>query len=530
MTFYTPSLAHRDKKINLNYPLPVSNDCNEPIRQKWITDTYQLLKVVLPPTSVDTAEELAQLSQYVINIVDFRDPDGTMTHWVNPDVVLNLGAQITPGPPPIGLPSPPTLTLSIASGNLDQYGMEYNPVAINETLAYSFKSKATSTATAAPNNRFFIELVNTLTAAYNSDYDYGSPPTTNLTNNYFGNASVLDLGGFNYTVGDPYSGACWDLVFTPDIPMARPDPYRGELVYANPSFPTVKNYYALIPLNRDAFGASNPLAPNNGDVTLLPINPNAASPTTIPVPAAPPAPPPPAPPLITIPANYFNYFYVIGNPPQGNELNPPTTTSTTNPVSQTLSASYDPVPMSPVLSNTVPFAWHQGILPVAPNAPVTNPPTPPLNYQASLPALTAPSITAVARPQYFWVCLRRPANPFAPVSASNPMCVVDSMRFPYIDGTGSNYASQTDGGTPPQSRHERDIQHNLFGPAPPAVSRRPRRPDGQRHGRHHGGPPGAGPALRLHRAARRPFDQVGDVGQLRDLLPDGHDQRTPRPT
>ena len=45
----TPSLAHRDKKINLNYPLPVSNDPNEPIRQKWISETYQLLKAILPP-------------------------------------------------------------------------------------------------------------------------------------------------------------------------------------------------------------------------------------------------------------------------------------------------------------------------------------------------------------------------------------------------------------------------------------------------------------------------------------------------
>ena len=84
----TPGLAHRDKKINLNYPLPVSNDPNEPIRQKWINDTYQLLKSVLPPKAIDTAEELAQLSQYVINIVDFRDTDCTMTHWVNPDVQL----------------------------------------------------------------------------------------------------------------------------------------------------------------------------------------------------------------------------------------------------------------------------------------------------------------------------------------------------------------------------------------------------------------------------------------------------------
>src|SRR5262249_24130128 len=40
---YTPSLAHRDKKINLNYPLPVSNDPNEPVRQKWISETYYLL-------------------------------------------------------------------------------------------------------------------------------------------------------------------------------------------------------------------------------------------------------------------------------------------------------------------------------------------------------------------------------------------------------------------------------------------------------------------------------------------------------
>ena len=54
----TPGLAQRDKKINLNYPLPVSNDCNEPVRQKWINDTYQLLKSILPPKAVDTAEEL----------------------------------------------------------------------------------------------------------------------------------------------------------------------------------------------------------------------------------------------------------------------------------------------------------------------------------------------------------------------------------------------------------------------------------------------------------------------------------------
>ena len=41
----------------------------------------------------------------------------------------------------------------------------------------------------------------------------------------------FDLGGFQYTgERDPYSGGCWDLVFTADDPYSRPDPYRGQLV------------------------------------------------------------------------------------------------------------------------------------------------------------------------------------------------------------------------------------------------------------------------------------------------------------
>ena len=50
----TPSLAHRDRKINLNFPLPVSNLPDEPIRVKWIRETYELLKAILPPRAVDT--------------------------------------------------------------------------------------------------------------------------------------------------------------------------------------------------------------------------------------------------------------------------------------------------------------------------------------------------------------------------------------------------------------------------------------------------------------------------------------------
>ena len=87
----TPSLAQRDKKINLNYPLPVSNDPEEPIRQKWISDAYELMKSVLPPKAVDTPDELAALSQFLVNVIDFRDPDCTMTHFRNPDVKVVLG-------------------------------------------------------------------------------------------------------------------------------------------------------------------------------------------------------------------------------------------------------------------------------------------------------------------------------------------------------------------------------------------------------------------------------------------------------
>ena len=63
--------------------------------------------------------------------------------------------------------------------------------------------------------------------------------------------------------------------------------------------------------------------------------------------------------------------------------------------------------------------------------PDTSTGSPPPSYQPKLPTLTAGS----PKSKYYWVCLRRPANPFARVSADNPMLVVDAMRFPYIDGT-----------------------------------------------------------------------------------------------
>src|SRR5262249_29380963 len=153
-----------------------------------------------------------------------RDVDATMTHWQNPDVLLVPGqATNASGNAPTSATAP---RLALASSNpanalpLDQYGMEYNPVALNEVLAFSYSYYQGGGSQA---NRFFVELVNTLTQSSLAALppSGANPP----------DPSILDLGGlFQYTAGDPYAGGCWDLVFTDDTPNSRPDPYRGELV------------------------------------------------------------------------------------------------------------------------------------------------------------------------------------------------------------------------------------------------------------------------------------------------------------
>ena len=141
--------------------------------------------------------------------------------------------------------------------------MEYNPVALNEVLAFSYAYYQGGGSQA---NRFFVELVNTLTQSSFA----ALPPPPGGTNPP--DPSILDLGGFQYTPGDPYSGGCWDLVFTDDTPNSRPDPYRGELVQGG-------QFYALIPLNKDSFtasaaGAAAGSSSNPGsDVTLVPLGP-----------------------------------------------------------------------------------------------------------------------------------------------------------------------------------------------------------------------------------------------------------------
>lgn len=365
-----PSLAHRGRKINLNYPLPVSNDPDEPTRRKWITESYQLLKTMLPPLSLDTPEELAMLSQFLVNIIDFRDSDAAMTRFVNPDVYIRQNAG---APPTLILASDSTLDAT-KDLPLVQYGMEYNPIAINEVLAYEFQTKMGGAE--QPVGRFFIELVNTLTKPRGSD------------------ASTINLGGFDFETNNPYGHGSWDLIFTSDAPDVRPDPFTGQLL----PLPTgVTGHFAPLPLNRESFVENVDVAPRSMG--------KGGPPTT-----------------------GDNYYFVIGNQLSvaNGEVDPP---SNINPSADkasqrlTIKPAFDPMGAAPAPTGlTLPA----GVLPTADATPGNG------TYPGRIPYLGG----AGAPPQYKWVCLRRPANPFAPVDADNPMVVVDSMRFHFIEGTG----------------------------------------------------------------------------------------------
>ncbi len=251
--------------------------------------------------------------------------------------------------------------------------------------------------------------------------------------------SVLDLGGFQYTPGDPYSGGCWDLVFTDDTPNSRPDPYRGELVQGG-------QFYALIPLNKDsltasAAGAAAGSAGNSGsDATLVPLGPaGVPSPTAGNSAADPPTPP-------------TNFFYALGNSPPNPAFETGTPAPTTYyPAGNGIAANtpsmvqYLNPAADPFNGPTAPkITWYPGVLPGVVADSGTAVGSAPPNYQSKLPTLIAGS----QKTKYYWLCLRRPANPFAPVSAANPMLVVDAMRFPYIDGTAPLTGQGPNGGPP----------------------------------------------------------------------------------
>ncbi len=402
----TPALAQRGRRINLNQPLPCTpqfdssgnliydpgKDPIEPVRQKWIRDTYTLLRETLPPKAVDTPEELAQLSQFVVNIVDFRDPDGTPTKFVNTDITVTpatgeQSAQLAFTTTAPTVPYDPTLTESSTTKYLIQYGMEYNPVAINEVLAFYYKNKNGDMP------RFFLELVNTLTQ------DNGDG-----TGN--GGACDLTLDG-------------WDIVVQPEDGtndgLARPDPYTGQLPYS-----------ASPPSNRKTVPLAKPKIVNNNTAGCL------ASTTDQPAP------------IWALNAkgdvNRRNVCVLGYDDPA---YNPTTKTGSSECPAILSKITYsDPPTNKNPISET----------PLPPDAILRNPtdPTQKGKPQDILPAVP-PTGTAPSG-QYCWLYLRRPLIPVSitpyqpdPAQANyNPMVVVDTERFPYFYTDGKYTA-----GTPP---------------------------------------------------------------------------------
>ena len=454
----TPSVAHRDRKINLNMPLPISNDPAEPVRQKWCRETYQFLKAILPPASVDTPEELAALSQYVVNIIDFRDPDCTLTRFVNTDLVVtdvltktasptqlpspplpstfnpiwtvspsgvrfansgdNFPASIFPNPP--HFPYDPSLYSPDATPNsifLVQHGMEYNPIAINEALAYNAEYAVNSTDTTPTRySAMFIELVNTLSESQNN-------PKGTLAQSGVQNSSSISLTG-------------WDIVVLPDsYGWGRPDPTTGDI---NP---------VVMPVYKPNTGGSITTPPAPTDWINPATDPywkqlqQAVAQFSIP-PHNPIIPAPTAPPYNTSVNAYIHGIsgtsvdhYVIGDYRTGSG-----STAVSFPGDSTKIEGATPVAKT---TNTNEIDIH---------LPDSSAPRP-----FPLPSTPNPGGMSYNlqdnQGTYFWVYLRRPANPFDTdtpnqVHPNKEMVVVDAMRFPVISATGAKINSPPNNGKP----------------------------------------------------------------------------------
>jgi large repetitive protein len=466
----TPSLAHRDRKINLNFPLPVSNDPAEPVRQKWCRETYQMLKAILPPASVDTPEELAALSQFVVNIIDFRDADCAMTRFVNTDLevtdVLTKSASpiqtatldptwsvsppgvrfsTTPIPSaavpaphfpydpalysPDGADTPPGSNVSF----LVQHGMEFNPIALNEVLAYQAQYSTMpdrTTAQLKSYQGFFVEMVNTLTEAQN--------------NSGAGNASAISLQG-------------WDLIIAPDVfGWGRPDPISGDVpdITWPPWVPNPAGDATMPPLTTPAASSQRPNATTT-DPNLLNLQAMVQQFSFTPATA----------PNSTIkgindslaaPAGPVDYF-IVGDYRDTSTITP------TNPSGTSLIGTF----VNAATGWAAPFSNSFEINPVvttnSAQLPTTTPPSYSLNVKLpdstganpfTLPSPVVPGVTPATSAQYYWVYLRRPANPFdtAPPNQVRPnkeMVVVDAMRFPVINSVGPVGGATVNLGPPP---------------------------------------------------------------------------------
>lgn len=372
LQFPTPSIALGDRRINLNFPLPAYDyqgvpsipRYQEPTRLKWLRETYQLMLRVLPPKAVDTALEKAELAQFLVNVIDFRDPDGVMTLFtaIDPNTnTLGHGLYQT-----IAGPSQPSVIVEALPPNyaqppntipLNLWGMEYQPVALNEVLAYEFKYWGSDgKGTEASQRRLFIEMVNTLTASNRSggDVTLWDPSDQNMNGWDFVVAQDTDQNG------------------VPDA-TGRPDPVTGQIPVDTAGNPLGKIGSAnsvSVPVSGAVGGGP---MPNDKDVKAMRWDPAAN--TSFPV------------------------YTVLANPPApvNVEIQPPDNyVAANNKAVYVQSAEYDKL-------------------------------LPPEG-----------EVTETEKGRYFWLYLRRPADPSDPAS---PKVVVDSIRFPYMISDGKSDAN-----------------------------------------------------------------------------------------
>ncbi len=370
-----PALAHGGRRFNINLPLPPSDLSDEPVRQKYVRELYHLFKSVLaPPDGASlTALQLAELGQYAVNVVDFRDPDATMTRFVNYDITYQapVSASIDTAiaraaPPQATLPviTMPASVMKPTGANTNpviQWGMEYNPVALSEILAYQFTRRNTTTNTDVTTPRLFVELVNTLTE------DHGATGT--------GTASDLRLPGWGFVItqDDPTATQPTDMT---TARVERPNVATGQL-----SQSTIDTFF--VPLAGSGMGTTAAPAPLTRTVKAIDQMAGAAT----------------------------VRYYTMSNYVNGvdTSIRPtPALSPESGPVMGTTPAD---------LTFTIDARINDELI-----------------NQIPLAAQTPPQIRTS---EYYWIHLLRPANPNAANLAAEPKVVVDSFRFPYFVATGT---------------------------------------------------------------------------------------------
>ncbi len=410
----TVNIHQGDRRINLNFPLIHSYDPFEPTRRKWITEAYELMKRVLPPQAIDTPQELARLGQYVVNIIDFRDPDNTMTIWANPDVRHLPARRVDPDdlPPSIHLPyradgTPDPAYTDALSAPLVHHGFEYNPIAINEVLGYQFNYADPNKSGSNRNtraNRLFIELVNTLTKSDFGGGDFDDP-----------NPSNLDMEGYDFVLVREDQSQDFNATTTPYFhPVyTRPDPITGQ-----------------IPAN--ALGNRSPVRPDIATATVagqaIPVVVGSGEAVDITVPgtgnriADDYVGQVLARPIASLRPDGDAEFYVMGG------LKIDTTGGATPPANED------------TIENNLPDPGDMET-----HFPIGDWDLIPDVNDVELDA----TLSVNGQGRYFWLYLRRPANLLAPPDPDpasptyNPLLVVDSIRFPFSASRGTGQTSTT---------------------------------------------------------------------------------------